>query len=112
MIPPGTTVIGNITVDATIPDNVGKNATTVFFGEIAVIDNEAYYTINITKPVGGTKMYMGLDFENENAALKRVVTEVGSGVEVANLSFDPVYVTFDYPLWVGKKWADTPMSPV
>jgi hypothetical protein len=107
VIPPGTTTIGNITVDAFIPANVGENATLVFFGEIAVIDSETYYVSTMTKPVGGTKFYMGADFTTEDFTLKRVVGEGESGVELANLTFDPAYVMFDYPMWLGKTWTAT-----
>ena len=100
------TSISNITFDAMIPDNVGKNATIDFFKSTEVIDNVTYFVVNRTKPIGGTKWCVGLDVVNEDTIMKRVVTEVGPGVE-ANLTFDPAFVMFDFPLWVGKTWTTT-----
>ncbi len=41
-----------------------------------------------------------VDVANEDIIVKREVTELRPGVEVANLTFDPVFVVFDFPLWV------------
>ena len=41
-----------------------------------------------------------MDVANEDIIVKREVTELRPGVEVANLTFDPVFVVFDFPLWV------------
>ena len=107
MMPPGTTTICNITVDAFIPSNVGQNATIIFFGEEAAIDSEPYYVTNMTKPVGGTKFYSGVNYTAEDVTQKREVGVGESGVELANLTYDPAYVLFDYPLWLGKTWTTT-----
>jgi hypothetical protein len=93
--------ISNITVDADIPENVGKNATTRTSTE--AIDNVSYSVINVSKPIGGIKMYIGMDAVNEDIIMKRVVTEPG----IANLTFDPAFVLFDFPLYYGKTWTDT-----
>ena len=105
MITPGTTYIMNITYDV-IPPNVGQNATIDLFSGTAVIDNETYFVVNETKPIGGTKFYTGANFTTEDSTLKRLVSEGVSG-EVANLTFDPACVLLDYPLWVGKTWNTT-----
>jgi hypothetical protein len=99
--------ISNISVDANVPGNVGKNATTEQFTSTEVIDNETYYVVNTTKPVGSTKMYVGVDVANEDLTMKRRVREGGPGVEVANLTYDPEFVSRDFPLWVGKNWTTT-----
>jgi predicted secreted protein len=44
---------------------------------------------------------------NEDDLRKRVVTAVASGLEIVNLTFDPAFVDWDYPLWNGKKWNGT-----
>ena len=105
MITPGTTYIMNITYDI-IPPNVGENTTLVLFSETAEIDNETYFVVNGTKPIGGTKFYSGANFTTEDFTMKRIVSEGVLG-EVANLTFDPACVLYDYPLWVGKTWTTT-----
>lgn len=100
------TCIYNVTVDAMIPDNVGKNATTDSFTSTETIDNETYYVVNTSKPTGRTKVYVDVNNVTEEVTTKRVVTEM-AGVEVANLSFDPAYVMLDFPLFVGKNWTTT-----
>ena len=107
VIPPGTTYIMNITVDTVIPTNVGENATIVFFDETAVIDTETYNVTTMTKPVGGGKLYLGVDYTTENYTMKRTVEKNVPGLEAANLTFDPAYVMLDYPLWVEKTWTTT-----
>ena len=97
----------NITVDAMNPENVGKNATTEVFIATEVIDNETYYVINTSKPTGSTKLYVGIDDVNEDDLGKRVVTVMEPGVEIVNLTFDPAFVDWDYPLWNGKTWNGT-----
>ena len=104
---PPMTYIWNITVDAMNPENVGKNATTELFTATEEIDNETYYVINTIKPTGSTKLYVGKDDVNEDDLRKRVVTAVASGVEIVNLTFDPAFVKWDFPLWDGKKWNGT-----
>ena len=104
---PAMTYISNISVDANVLDNVGKNATTEQFTSTEEIDNETYYVVNTTKPVGSTKMYVGVDVVNEYLTMKRRVREREPGVEVANLTFDPAFVSRDFPLWVGKNWTTT-----
>ncbi|NQE04886.1 hypothetical protein C5S32_03350 [ANME-1 cluster archaeon GoMg1] len=96
----------NITVDAMNPENVGKNATTMFFTATGVIDNESYYVFNISKPTDTTKSYISMDDENEDYLKKRAVREV-PGREISNLTFDPALVIRDFPLWVGKTWTST-----
>ena len=96
----------NITVDAMNPENVGKNATAMFFTATGVIDNESYYMISISKPTGTTKDYLSMDDENEDYLKKRAVREV-PGREIENLTFDPALVIRDFPLWVGKTWTST-----
>ncbi len=105
MITPGTTYIMNISFDVAT-ENVGKNATIDWFSETAVIDNETYFVVNETKPIGGTKFYTGANFTTEDSTLKRLVLEGVSG-EVANLTFDPACVLLDYPLWIEKTWNTT-----
>jgi predicted secreted protein len=97
----------NITADAMNPENVGKNATTEVYTSTEEIDNETYYVINTSKPTGSTKLYVGKDDVNEDDLRKRVVTEMELGVEIVNLTFDPAYVNWDYPLWDGKTWNGT-----
>jgi predicted secreted protein len=97
----------NITVDAMNPENVGKNANTGLFTATEVIDNETYYVVSISKPTGSTKLYVGKDDVNEDDLRKRVVTEMEPGVEIVNLTFDPAFVNWDFPLWDGKTWNGT-----
>ncbi|NQE04887.1 hypothetical protein C5S32_03355 [ANME-1 cluster archaeon GoMg1] len=99
--------ISNISVDANTPGNVGKNATTEQFTSTEEIDNETYYVVNTTKPIGNTKMYVSVDVVNEDLTMKRRVREREPGVEVANLTFDPAFVSRDFPLWVEKNWTTT-----
>jgi len=89
---PAMSYISNISFDANTPGNVGKNATTEQFTSTEEIDNETYYIVNTTKPVGNTKMYVGVDVINEDLTMKRRVREGGPGVEVANLTFNPAFV--------------------
>ncbi|MGB7001637.1 MAG: lamin tail domain-containing protein [Halobacteriota archaeon] len=91
----------NITVDTMNPENVGKNSTTGLFTATEMIDNESYYVVSISKPSGTTKVYISMDGENEDNLLKRVVTEM------SNLTFDPAYVMWDFPLMAGKTWTST-----
>jgi len=104
---PAMTYISNISVDANVLGNVGKNATTEQFTSTEEIDNETYYIVNTTKPVGSTEMYVGVDEINEDLTMKRRVREREPGVEVANLTYDPEFVSRDFPLWVGKNWTTT-----
>ena len=97
----------NITADAMNPENVGKNATSELFTATEEIDNETYYVINTIKPTGSTKLYVGIDDVNEDDLRKRVVTEMEPGVEIVNLTFDPAFVDWDYPLRDGKTWNGT-----
>ena len=97
----------NITADAMNPENVGKNATSELFTATEEIDNETYYVINTIKPTGSTKLYVGKDDVNEDDLRKRVVTEMEPGVEIVNLTFDPAFVNWDYPLRDGKTWNGT-----
>ncbi|MCW3135098.1 MAG: protease inhibitor I42 family protein [Methanophagales archaeon] len=97
----------NITADARNPENVGKNATTGIFTATEEIDNETYYVINTSKPSGYTKLYVGKDEVNEDDLRKRVVTEMEPGVEIVNLTFDPAFVMWDFPLRNGKTWNGT-----
>jgi inhibitor of cysteine peptidase len=99
--------IWNITVDAMNPENVGKNATSEVFTATGVIDNETYYVINTIKPTGCTKLYVGKDDVNEDDLMKRVVTEMEPRVELVNLTFEPAFVNWDYPLRDGKTWNGT-----
>ncbi|NAS89325.1 hypothetical protein C4E24_06255 [ANME-1 cluster archaeon AG-394-G21] len=94
----------NITVDTMNPENVGKNATTEVFTATEEIDNETYYVSNTSKPTDTTKMYIGMDDENEDTLRKRIVKVSEPGVEIVNLTFDPAFVDRDYPLWAGKTW--------
>jgi hypothetical protein len=87
-----------ITADAITPENVGENATTELFTATEEIDNETYYIINTIRPTDNTKMYVSIDAENEDDLRKRVVTEMEPGVEIVNLTFDPAFVNWDYPL--------------
>nr|QNO57185.1 hypothetical protein HJKONFEM_00035 [Methanosarcinales archaeon ANME-1 ERB7] len=91
----------NITVDTMNPENVGKNATTRLFTATEMIDNESYYVVRISKPSGTTKMYISMDGENEDNLVKRVVTEI------SNLTFDPAFVMWDFPLMAEKTWTTT-----
>jgi len=96
-----------ITADAITPENVGENATTELFTATEEIDNETYYIINTIRPTDNTKMYVSIDAENEDDLRKRVVTEMEPGVEIVNLTFDPAFVNWDYPLRDGKTWNGT-----
>jgi hypothetical protein len=40
---------------------------------------------------------------NKTVTIRRLVTEPG----LANLTFDPEIVMFDFPLWAGKTWTNT-----
>jgi hypothetical protein len=97
----------NITADAMSPENVGKNATSEIYTSTGVIDNETYYVIKTSKPTGSTKLYVGKDDVNEDDLRKRVVTMIEPGVEIVNLTFDPAFVNWDFPLRNGKTWNDT-----
>jgi predicted secreted protein len=97
----------NITVDVMNPENVGKNATTMLFTAIEKIDNVSYYVVSISKPTDITKMYISMDDENEDYQMKRVVTEAAPGLEPVNLTFDPAFVMWDFPLEAGKTWTST-----
>ncbi len=91
----------NITVDAMNPENVGMNATTGLFNATEMIDNESYYVVSIGKPSGTTKMYISIDGENGDNLVRRKVTGI------SNLTFDPVFVMWDFPLMAGKTWTST-----
>ena len=104
VIPYGTTYIANVTNDS-MSTNVGKDATIVFFAETATIDSKPYYVLNISKPVGGTEMYVGINGTAENFTMKRLVMKDETGI--TNLTFNPEYTMLNYPLWVGKTWAST-----
>jgi hypothetical protein len=71
----------NITVDVMNPENVGKNATTMLFTAIGVIDNVSYYVVSMSKPTDTTKSYISMDDENEDYLMKRVVIEAAPGLE-------------------------------
>jgi PGF-CTERM protein len=105
-MPAGTTYKCNITNDWN-PTNVGQDATMVFFGETAEIDGETYDVSTITKPNGSTKMYTAADATTKNFTMKRLVTEgklEGQEEVEVNLTFDPAYVLYAYPLKLGKTW--------
>jgi len=104
VIPYGTTYTANVTHDS-MSTNVGKDATIVFFAETATIDSKPYYVLNISKPVGGTEMYVGINETAENFTMKRLVMKNETGI--TNLTFNPEYAMLNYPLWVGKTWAST-----
>jgi len=104
VIPYGTTYIANVTNDS-MSTNVGKDATIVFFAETATIDSKPYYVLNISKLVGGTEMYVGINGTAENFTMKRLVMKDETGI--TNLTFNPEYTMLNYPLWVGKTWAST-----
>ncbi|PXF52946.1 MAG: hypothetical protein C4B56_04055 [Candidatus Methanophagaceae archaeon] len=104
VIPYGTTYIANVTNDS-MSTNVGKNATIVFFAETATIDSKLYYVLNISKLVGGTEMYVGINETAKNFTMKRLVMKDETGI--TNLTFNPEYTMLNYPLWVGKTWAST-----
>jgi len=97
----------NITVDTMNPENVGKNATTRLFTTIEKIDNVSYYVVSISKPTDITKMYISMDDMNEDYLMKRAVTEAAPGLEPVNLTFDPAFVMWDFPLEAGKTWTTT-----
>ena len=97
----------NITVDVMNPENVGKNATTMLFTAIEKIDNVSYYVVSMSKPTGTTKSYISMDDENEDYLMKRVVIEAAPGLEAVNLTFDPAFVMWDFPLEAGKTWTST-----
>jgi len=104
VIPYGTTYIANVTNDS-MSTNVGKDATIVFFAETATIDSKLYYVLNISKLVGGTEMYVGINETAKNFTMKRLVMKDETGI--TNLTFNPEYTMLNYPLWVGKTWAST-----
>jgi predicted secreted protein len=91
----------NITVDTMNPENVGKNTTTGLFTATEMIDNESYYVVRISKPLGTTKVYISMDGENEDYLVKREVTAI------SNLTFDPAFVMWDFPLMAEKTWTST-----
>ena len=99
--------IFDITVDNMNPENVGKNATTMIFTAIEMIDNVSYYVVSISKPTETTKTYISMDDENEDYLVKRAVTKVAPGLEPLNLTFDPAFVMWDFPLEAGKSWTST-----
>ena len=105
VIPYGTAYTANVTHDS-MSANVGKDAKIVFFAETATIDSKPYYVLNISKPVGGTEMYAGINETAENFTMKRLVMKDETG-EIMNLTFNPEYTMLNYPLWVGKTWAST-----
>ena len=89
------------------PENVGKNATTRLFTAIETIDNVSYYVVSITKPTATTKTYISIDDMNEDYLMKRIVTEAAPGLEQMNLTCDPAFVMWDFPLEAGKTWNST-----
>jgi hypothetical protein len=98
--------IYNITVDID-SDNIGK---TGIFTATEVIDNETYYVVNISKPSGYTKMYVGMDGENEDYLMRgrrgtviRLEPELG----IDSYTYDPAIVMWDFPLMAGKTWSST-----
>jgi predicted secreted protein len=97
----------NITVDAMSPTNVGQTATVSIFTATEVIDNETHYVVIMSKPDSIAKMYLGVDDVNQDYVLKRTVITMATGEEIANLTFDPAFVSRDFPLWIGKTWSDT-----
>ena len=56
---------------------------------------------------GNTKMTGVLDNVTKNAIMERLVIELEPGAEIANLSFDPMFELFYFPLYVGKNWTAT-----
>ena len=98
--------ISNITVDL-VPDNTGKNVTTGLFTATEVIDNETYYVVNISKPSGYTKMYVGMDDENEDYLMRGTVISLGPELGIDSYTFDPAIVMWDFPLMAGKTWSST-----
>ena len=98
--------IYNITVDI-VPDNIGKTATTGLFTATEVIDNETYYVVNISKPSGYTKMYVGMDVDNKDSLMRRTVITLGPELGIDSYTFDPAIVMWDFPLMAGKTWSST-----
>nr|CBH38169.1 hypothetical protein, secreted [uncultured archaeon] len=103
---PPMTCISNITVDID-PDNIGKNATIDLFTATEVIDNETYLVVNISKPRGYTKMYVGMDGENEDYLMRGTVVTLGPELGIDSYTFDPAIVMWDFPLMAGKTWSST-----
>ena len=103
---PPMSYISNITVDIN-PDNIGKNATTDLFTATEVIDNETYLVVNISKPSGYTKMYVGMDDENEDYLMRGTVITLGPELGIDSYTFDPAIVMWDFPLMAGKTWSST-----
>ena len=103
---PPMSYISNITVDID-PDNIGKNATTDLFTATEVIDNETYLVVNISKPSGYTKMYVGRDDENEDYLMRGTVITLGPELGTDSYTFDPAIVMWDFPLMAGKTWSST-----
>ncbi|RCV65975.1 hypothetical protein C5S53_01040 [Methanophagales archaeon] len=54
-----------------------------------------------------TKMTGMLDIVSKEPKMERLVIELEPGAEVANLSFDPMFELFYFPLYVGKNWTAT-----
>ena len=98
--------ICNIT-DNIVPDNIGKNATIGLFTATEVIDNETYYVVNISKPSGYTKMYVGMDVDNKDSLMRRTVITLGPELGTDSYTFDPAIVMWDFPLMAGKTWSST-----
>jgi hypothetical protein len=61
-------------------------------------DSKIYYN---------TKMTGMLDNVSKEPKMERLVIELEPGAEIANLSFDPMFELFYFPLYVGKNWTAT-----
>ncbi|MGB7000656.1 MAG: hypothetical protein WBE22_01345 [Halobacteriota archaeon] len=124
--------LSNITFDAIIPrpknieENFEKNQETVvyspkvygewnggksLFSKAHIIESwqgsHNEWELRDGKIYYNTKMTGMLDNVSKEPKMERLVIELEPGAEVANLSFDPMFELFDFPLYVGKNWTAT-----
>jgi hypothetical protein len=98
--------LSNITFSALIPspENIEKHHRSSCMTEL--VDNGWDFGVYDKQTHWRIDMHGSLDNVNEDVIMKRLVTRM-AGAEVASLTFDPGFVMFHFPLWVGKTWTTT-----
>ena len=98
--------LSNITFSALIPspENIEKHHRSSCMTEL--VDNGWDFRVYDKQTHWRIDMHGSLDNVNEDVIMKRLVTRM-AGAEVASLTFDPEFVMFHFPLWVGKTWTTT-----
>lgn len=124
--------LSNITFDAIVPrpknieENLEKNRETVVYGpkvygewnggkslfsKAHIIESWSgshnEWELRDSKIYYNTKMTGMWDNVSKEPKMERLVIELEPGAEIANLSFDPMFELFYFPLYVGKNWTAT-----